>query len=327
VLSPEDIDAHEMKLNKFSLKILDNRLERKYVFTRKKKAMRFSRGYYFLIMLTFAIYVLFDLIFDTITVVNYVKIGILVVGFSIFALMFLKLYNNLYYKCVILAYVIAIFLKILYDWLIFDHNLALSGALLALISNCSMNLNINVLYVIVMNIIYLISFIIKVIVLVCGNEDSFSQSIGTISDNLNESDLDLIKFNVSVSLILLMIIITDITVYLGYKLDQQKRNEFLTVIQIEMESNKVHDIFSILVPKFVRSNMIHGNMEMAEEYPDVSILFCDIYDFDKIISTENEKVVQILDNIYRYFDSLCLTHGVQKIEVSLLFLIFFVILF
>lgn len=319
MLSPEDIDAHEMKLNKWSLRILDTRLERKYVFVRKKKAVRFSRGYYFLLLLTYGVYVFFDLIFHKIMIVSYIKIGILIFGFIILGLMFLPLYNDLYYKCVIMAFAISIFLKILFDWLILDHNLALSGALLALISTCSMNLNINALFVIVMNVVYLLSFILKVLSLVTLEDyASFSHSIGgnPLSD-INDSDLNLIKFNVSVSMILFMIMITQITVYLNYKLDQQKRNEFLSAIQIDMEANKVQDILAILVPKFVRSNMIRGNLEMSEEIPDVSILFCDIYDFDKIIAAENERIVQILDNIFRHFDSLCQTHGVQKIEVRI----------
>ena len=318
MLSPEDIDAHGMKLNKYSLKILDSRLERKYIFVRKKKAVKFSRGYYLLIILTFTVYVIFDLIFNPITITSYMKIVVVIVGFLIFALMFLPLYTFLYYKSVSMAFVAAIILKILFDWLILDHDLALSGALLALISSCNMNLNINVLYVIVMNAIYMVSYIIRVVVLVASQDNfAFFQSIGSMDNNLNDGDLGLVKFNVSVSLILLMLIITEISVNFSYKIDQQKRNEFLMAIQIEMESNKVQDILAILVPKFVRSSMIQGNMEMEEEHPNVSILFCDIYDFDKIISTENERIVQILDNIYRHFDSLCQTHGVQKIEVSI----------
>jgi len=320
VLSPEDVEAHEMKLNRFSLKILDNRLERKYMFNRKKKALKFSRGYYLLLMLTFAAYVFFDLIFYEININSYIKICVLIIGFLIFGLMFTQFYNLLYSKCVILAFVISILLKIMFDWFILDHNLALSGALLALISSCSMSLNLNILYVIIMNLIYLLNFIARVIVLVCQQDQFlFSNNLGEMSESLNDNDSALVKFNALISLILLMLIITIITVFLNYKLDQQKRNEFLTAIQIEIESNKVQDILSILVPKFVRYNMIQGNLEMEEEHKNLSILFCDIYNFDKIISTENERIVHILDNIYRYYDSLCQTHGVQKIEVFQLF--------
>jgi len=48
----------------------------------------------------------------------------------------------------------------------------------------------------------------------------------------------------------------------------------------------------------------------------VAILFCDIMDFDKIIQHEGKNLVQILDRIFRAFDQLCGTQGVQKIEVT-----------
>jgi class 3 adenylate cyclase len=58
---------------------------------------------------------------------------------------------------------------------------------------------------------------------------------------------------------------------------------------------------------------------MKEKYENVTIIFCDIYDFDKLIAHENKRVVHVLDSLFRAFDSLCQTHGVQKIEVELFF--------
>lgn len=316
MLSPEDLDVQGMKLHRYTLRILDSRLEKKYYFSRKKKVVRFSRYYFLLLMITFGVYVLFDLIFREITIFHYLKIAVFLGGIVIFALMFTKVYMMMYYKLVVGAYVISIIMKILFDWIILEYNLALSAALLALISTCGQNLNINILYIIIMNAIYLVNFVIRVIVLVTqGEYFSFNTSVSGYSEVYNKESLQLIKFNVSLSLILLMSIITWITVFLNYKLEQQKRNEFLTEVGIELESNKVKDILAILMPKFVRINMNQGKMELAEELDDVSILFCDIYNFDKIIGSEKERIVNILDTIYRFYDSLCLTHGLQKIEV------------
>ena len=60
---------------------------------------------------------------------------------------------------------------------------------------------------------------------------------------------------------------------------------------------------------------------MKEKYENVTIIFCDIYDFDKLIAHENKRVVHVLDSLFRAFDSLCQTHGVQKIEVELPYLL------
>jgi len=43
-------------------------------------------------------------------------------------------------------------------------------------------------------------------------------------------------------------------------------------------------------------------------------LFCDIVDFDNIMNSEKERVVEMLDNLFRSYDNLCNYYGVQKIE-------------
>lgn len=54
---------------------------------------------------------------------------------------------------------------------------------------------------------------------------------------------------------------------------------------------------------------------MQEEQNDVVILFCDICDFDKIIASKGRHIVEILDELFRKYDGICLNNGLQKIEV------------
>ena len=53
---------------------------------------------------------------------------------------------------------------------------------------------------------------------------------------------------------------------------------------------------------------------MSEDQGEVTILFCDICDFDKVVTDMGKRVVNILDELFRAFDGFCVTHGVQKIE-------------
>lgn len=92
---------------------------------------------------------------------------------------------------------------------------------------------------------------------------------------------------------------------------------------------KTNDILSILLPKFIKEKIDRlgsipcfkytfnskGDKSLAEDQGEVTILFCDIMDFDKIIQSEGKKLVQILDRIFRTFDQFCGTYGAQKIEV------------
>lgn len=58
-----------------------------------------------------------------------------------------------------------------------------------------------------------------------------------------------------------------------------------------------------------------GITSMQDEQKDVVILFCDICDFDKIIASKGRHIVEILDELFRKYDGICLNHGLQKIEV------------
>lgn len=44
-------------------------------------------------------------------------------------------------------------------------------------------------------------------------------------------------------------------------------------------------------------------------------MFCDICDFDGVIKELQDNVIQLLDDVFRTFDSLCKEFGIQKIEV------------
>lgn len=53
---------------------------------------------------------------------------------------------------------------------------------------------------------------------------------------------------------------------------------------------------------------------VADDAGDVTILFCDIVDFDDVIRECQNQIVEILDELFRAYDLLCKKHGVQKIE-------------
>lgn len=46
----------------------------------------------------------------------------------------------------------------------------------------------------------------------------------------------------------------------------------------------------------------------------MAIIFCDIANFDSIMSQLNERIVKLLDKLFRVFDQLCNQNGLQKIE-------------
>ena len=54
---------------------------------------------------------------------------------------------------------------------------------------------------------------------------------------------------------------------------------------------------------------------VADDAGELCIVFCEICNFDEVIEECRHSVVDMLDEIYRFFDSTFKLHGVQKIEV------------
>ena len=75
---------------------------------------------------------------------------------------------------------------------------------------------------------------------------------------LNEKKLMAIRFINSVGMIISMGYILFICLATTYEEEKQKRYEFLVNHKISSESKLVQDIFSMLVPKFVKNSMIEG---------------------------------------------------------------------
>jgi len=54
---------------------------------------------------------------------------------------------------------------------------------------------------------------------------------------------------------------------------------------------------------------------LADEQGSVTIIFCDICDFDTIVKEyQNTEMVGLLDHVFNAFDQLCEQRGLQKIE-------------
>ena len=106
-------------------------------------------------------------------------------------------------------------------------------------------------------------------------------------------------------------------VYYKYKKEMIYFNTFLNEKTIKQENKKIGQLLSILVPEFVKESLIQGIQHLSEDQGNVTILFCDICNFDNIIINQGTTIIKILDELFRRFDNLCLENHVQKIEVFL----------
>lgn len=101
----------------------------------------------------------------------------------------------------------------------------------------------------------------------------------------------------------------------GYAEEFFTRINYLKYYKKFNDMKKNNEIYSNLVPEFVREKMKNGIRGAAIDFEIVTILFCDISDFDKFVASLSPKeLIQLLDRIYNTFDQLCNLHGLQKIE-------------
>ena len=81
-----------------------------------------------------------------------------------------------------------------------------------------------------------------------------------------------------------------------------------------MEERKITDILSLLMPKFVQEQLQNGITQLSKDQGNVTILFCDICNFDELIKYQSVSIITFLNNMFRIFDNMCIAEGVQKIE-------------
>lgn len=309
MFTPADINVNEIELNRYSLTIKDPALEQKFAFSNLKDVVHKTILIYFICLVLFLAFLIYSLVEYENKSFGFVCLGIFG-SLILLGLLLLKreFQKNFFFYAKSLMFLI-ICLKIVLDWISDGINTGLGAAVVAHIS--TMNLSLGFSFTLTINALHFISYFIS---LICIYYDAYPFVLTYSESFLTLTTDNLQQFYGVWSLIILITTITVISLYSNYKFEKLRRSEFLAKSRMEQEAANIEDILAILVPKFVKEQLSQGSFSMQEAQEDIAILFCDLCDFDHIINIESMKIVQILDEIFRNFDNLCLKHGVQKIE-------------
>ncbi|OMJ96302.1 hypothetical protein SteCoe_30 [Stentor coeruleus] len=101
----------------------------------------------------------------------------------------------------------------------------------------------------------------------------------------------------------------------GYSIDKTKRQEYILIRKVEIEVDKSKSVLSYLLPAFVRKRVKDGCRYLSEDQGTVSVLFCDIMDFEEIVASFTPvELTTFLDDVFGKFDQICQSVGITKIE-------------
>jgi class 3 adenylate cyclase len=101
----------------------------------------------------------------------------------------------------------------------------------------------------------------------------------------------------------------------NYQQEKNKRKQYTFIKQAEIEVDKSSTILGYLLPEFVRKRVKDGARYISEDKGTVSILFCDIYDFDTIMNLYSpQELTYLMNDLFGRIDLICENFGVAKIE-------------
>lgn len=308
MLQSEDPSSQNFNLNNLTLKFLESKIEKKYYFFGRRKAAKYARIFYFLSLIILAFYAFFHFFWYPITALSYFKLVSIGIGFLIGLFLMTQIFEMYFNEITTTTIFILIFGKIISDWLSSYYQGFLVGSLISFISCCLINLNINSFFILVMNLIHIFS---TILIIVLNSIEDFTQLVE--EENISQLEYKF-KLIFAISLVIFQITFFFVCYFLNYNSEKERKNLYYDNLKTSSEYKKSQNILSILVPNFVQINMNKGVLTMSEGQENVAIMFIEIKNFDEIIKASDMKIVNLLDTLFRVYDSLCISNGVQKVE-------------
>ena len=85
--------------------------------------------------------------------------------------------------------------------------------------------------------------------------------------------------------------------------------------QLQVEQEKSEQLLLNILPKPIADRMKNGETNIADSYPDVTVLLADLVGFTTLAAHVGpEQIVQLLNEIFSAFDILTDKHGLEKIK-------------
>ena len=292
--------------SKYTLHIYSKTVRGKYAIHIMQKflgTLRFELGISSLCLIVFSI--LMALINSQVEMIFFVNIGISICVFCVFLITLTKSFEiNLdkYTWIIVFSFaVVAAFNSLVRNA---DHSLLSIILVVFAISNYSMDFAVVFVLMSLQFIWYCFSYLL------------IYDKLGAYLWTYDTDNMQAITYAL-VNIIFLVLLINMVALAHRYQLEVLVKREFIAGSVLQSRSNLTNDLLKLLLPSFVLdriSTLDIADNNIDDDAGEVTILFCDIADFDKIVKEKEKDIVKILDSIFRRFDELCKENGCQKIE-------------
>ncbi|KAL4486421.1 hypothetical protein ABPG72_018375 [Tetrahymena utriculariae] len=307
-LITDDATISQSKTNRFTLKFLQNETETKYIQMISQRDKRFMQVY--IILQILLQYVCQALIYSYELQDNH-SFNSFSICSAILAITWFITLTSIYSKYFLQINNFIIFIKILCNLDLILNGKYIQNSLQEIINNLiiSQQSYVNPIYYVAQILTTTITFIFAFF-LRYNHYEYFNQQDLETSDFIAQTN----KYIQSTVLVFQTLIVA-LIIKNKYRFESLQRLHFQKLNHLSYETKKIQGVLSILMPKFIRDKIDkNGEVQLQEDQGEVSILFCDICDFEQILSAEQENIVRLVDKLFRSFDSLCNHAGLQKIE-------------
>ena len=286
---------NDYSMNPLTLKFNNQYLEKRFKRYITEKIIKFIRRMFVLLALGYLLWTIADLSTSTKTpTMMAIRILLIILLAILVGFTWTKTFIRWYEPTIIVVIIFSIGAKLALE-IVNSNDGSMSSACIPILT--FVLFSISTYKVFIINLIFIFAYLIRVL-------SDYGRSHNGIT-------MGIIGLNYSA----LLIGITVISAYVGYELERTKRIEYVLLKKLEYQFQKGQDILGNLLPRFVKDRVKQGVRYIAEDQGMVTVMFCDIYNFDRICATHTpHELIDLLDKFFAILDNLCEKHGVTKIE-------------
>ncbi|KAL4445063.1 hypothetical protein ABPG74_018791 [Tetrahymena malaccensis] len=310
----EQVNLREASMNKYTLKFKDQNIEGRFLSQYKKISLAYSKTITTLSFIFIEIFILYRSILYTGASFSefnpsFYTIYFLGAFFLFFIQIFIFVFSQKYQKYIRQVNYGIILIRIIYFMILInvaDVYDSIPGILICIFLSIIMLPLIRLDYLFCLGILILLIVILREF-----NVISNQVSLQNDSSVKQLSVIHILLSHIEISFLFFICFLVQKRNY-----EEIERKNFQVNQTLTQATSKMKDTLSILLPRFIREKLYSGQNydKISTNQGNVAILFCDITNFDEIMMQEEEKIVKVLDNLFRQFDKSCQSNQVLKIE-------------